>query len=72
VQTKDARRPATKPAEPALPTSREELLVAHAEARRRRHAAPLGDRDWEAASAEVARIEVEIARLERELDPPRV
>lgn len=55
----------------AAPT-REQLLVQHAEARRRRNAAPLGSEAWADASAEVARIEVEIARLERDMDPPRV
>ena len=52
--------------------TREQLLVQHAEARARRNAAPLGGHDWEAASADVGRIEVEIARIERATDPPRV
>ncbi len=52
--------------------TREQLLAQHAEARARRNAAPLGGHDWEAASADVARIEVEIARIERATDPPRV
>ena len=55
---------------PAL--SREALLAQHAAARRRRNAAPLGSVEWEAASHEVGRIEVEIARTERAMDPPRV
>jgi len=55
----------------AQPT-REQLLVQHAEARRRRNAAPLGSEAWAEAAEEVGRIEVEIARLEREMDPPRV
>jgi hypothetical protein len=59
-------------ADTPAPSSREELLVAHEAARRRRNAAPLGGHDWEAASAEVGRIEIEIARLERTMDPPRV
>jgi hypothetical protein len=52
--------------------TREELLAQHADARRRRNEAPLGSHAWEAASADVGRIEVEIARLERAMDPPRV
>ena len=52
--------------------TREELLALHAEARRRRNAAPLGSHEWEAASGEVGRIEIEIARIERAMDPPRV
>jgi hypothetical protein len=53
-------------------TTREELLERHAEARRRRNAATPGGHEWEQASDEVGRIEVEIARVEREMDPPRV
>ena len=55
---------------PAL--TREALLAQHAEARRRRNAALLGSPEWEAASHEVGRIEIEIARTERAMDPPRV
>lgn len=55
----------------AAPT-REQLLARHAEARRRRNAAALGSHEWEEATAEVGRIEIEIARVEREMDPPRV
>lgn len=51
---------------------RERLLAQHAEARRRRNAAELGGHEWAQASAEVERIEVEIARIERAMDPPRV
>lgn len=54
-----------------VPT-REQLLAQHAEARRRRNEAPLGSHEWEAASQEVGRIEIEIARTERAMDPPRV
>ena len=57
---------------PTLPEAREELLRQHAEARRRRDAAPLGSERYRQAAAEVGRIEVEIARLERAMDPPRV
>ncbi|HEX5826116.1 MAG TPA: hypothetical protein VFY23_01230 [Candidatus Limnocylindrales bacterium] len=55
-----------------LPTTREELLVLHRQARARRNAAVGGSHEWEQAQAEVGRIEVEIARLERAMDPPRV
>lgn len=63
---------APEPAGSHLTTTREALLVQHAEARRRRNAAEPGGHDWEHASAEVGRIEVEIARIEREMDPPLV
>jgi hypothetical protein len=52
--------------------TREQLLAQHAEARARRNRAALGSHEWEAATAEVGRIEVEIARVERAMDPPRV
>jgi hypothetical protein len=52
--------------------TRDELLALHAVARQRRNAAPLGSHEWEAATREVGRIEVEIARVERAMDPPRV
>ena len=53
-------------------TTREELLVRHLDARRRRNAAEPGSHEWEQASIEVGRIEVEIARIERAMDPPLV
>jgi hypothetical protein len=63
-----SHQPAAKP----LPSSREELLVLHREARQRRIAAEPGSHAWEQASSDVGRIEVEIARLEREMTPPRM
>jgi hypothetical protein len=54
------------------PQTREELLEEHAAARRRRNDAPLGSEAFKEAVVEVERIEVEIARLERAMDPPRV
>ncbi|MCI0345097.1 MAG: hypothetical protein L0221_06570 [Chloroflexi bacterium] len=55
-----------------LPKSRAELLPLHEAARQRRNAAKLGGDAWTDASLEVERIEVEIARLERAMDPPAV
>ena len=63
---------ASEPAATAPATTREALLVQHLEARRRRNAAEPGGPEWEHASAEVGRIEIEIARIEREMDPPLV
>jgi hypothetical protein len=54
--------PATSP-DPA--PARAELLARWREARRRRDAAPLGGEEFRAAAEEIARIEVEIARLDR-------
>ena len=59
-------------ADPFTATTREELLVLHRAARARRYAAAPGIHEWDQASAEVGRIEVEIARLEREMTPPRI
>jgi hypothetical protein len=53
-------------------TTRDDLLVQHMDARRRRNAAEPGSHEWEQASVEVGRIEVEIARIERAMDPPLV
>ncbi len=52
--------------------TRDQLLAQHDEARRRRNAAVLGSPEWAKASDDVGRIEVEIARIERAMDPPRV
>ena len=53
------------------PTTRAELLSQHRAARVRRDAAQLGSDDYRKACDDVARIEVAIARLEREMTPPR-
>jgi hypothetical protein len=53
-----------------LPGTREELLALHGETRRRRNAAPHGSEEHVAAIDLIGRIEVEIARLERAMDPP--
>ena len=52
--------------------TREALLIDHTAARRRRDAARLGSKAYEAALEEIAKIEVEIARIERAMTPPRV
>jgi hypothetical protein len=68
----DSTPTASRAADSLPAPTRESLLVRHAEARRRRNAAELGSHEWEQASAEVGRIEVEIAGIERAMDPPRV
>ena len=52
--------------------TREELLKEQGAARRRRDAAPPGSDEYRHAIEDVGRIEVEIARVEREMKPPRV
>ncbi|MFN8629533.1 MAG: hypothetical protein U0838_04190 [Chloroflexota bacterium] len=61
-----------QPAASALPQTREELMTLHRAARQRRINAEPGSHEWEQASAEVGRIEIEIARLEREMTPPKM
>jgi hypothetical protein len=56
----------------ALPTDRASLLVLHQAARRQRDAAPLLSSERAEATFEIERIEVQIARVERAMDPPLV
>ena len=62
----------SRPAAARLPKTREALLALHRELRRRRDAAPLESHERAAAMAEIGRVEVEVARLERAMDPPLV
>jgi hypothetical protein len=62
----------TRPRTKAPTRTREDLLAEHAAARRRRDAAPLGSEEFRSAVDEIGRIEVEIARIERAMDPPLV
>jgi hypothetical protein len=55
-----------------LPEDRTTLLALHREARRRRDAAPLQSEERARAAMDVERLEVQIARVERAMDPPRV
>jgi hypothetical protein len=61
------------PKTPSSPSrTRAELLAEHAAARHRRDAAALGSAAFRAACEEIARIEVEVARIERSMKPPLV
>jgi hypothetical protein len=55
-----------------LPETREQLLALHDVARRKRDAAPLDSHERVEASFEIERIEIQIARIERSMDPPLV
>ena len=55
-----------------LPSTREALMELHRETRKRRNAAPHGSAEHAAAIDLIGRIEVEIARIERAMDPPLV
>ena len=65
-------RTAPAHAQPALPQTRDALLDLHRETRARRNAAAHGSEEHKAAIDLLGRIEVEVARIEREMDPPRV
>jgi hypothetical protein len=53
-----------------LPQTREALLELHRETRRRRNQAKHGSEEHVAAIDLLGRIEIEIARIERAMDPP--
>ncbi len=55
-----------------LPDDRASLMAMHREARRRRDAAPLMSHARAEAAYEIERIEIQIARIERAMDPPLV
>jgi hypothetical protein len=55
-----------------LPKTRDELMSLHRETRARRNKAEHGSEEHAAAIDLIGRIEVEIARLERAMDPPLV
>ncbi len=55
-----------------LPDSREALMALHAVTRKQRNAAAHGSPEHAAAIDLIGKIEVEIARLERAMDPPLV
>jgi hypothetical protein len=55
----------------SLPADRGALIALHADARRRRSAAPLGSEAYRAAVDEICRIEVRIADVDRAADPPQ-
>ena len=65
----------TKKSDPGrspLPEDRESLMALHREARRRRDTAPLMSDARAEAAFEVERIEIQVARIERAMDPPLV
>jgi hypothetical protein len=55
----------------SLPGTREQLMVRHADARKRRNTAALDSEAFRAAVDELGRIEVRIAAIERDQVPPK-
>jgi hypothetical protein len=68
----DATRAEAAAAAKPLPEDRASLLKLHREARGRRDAAPLLSDARAEAAFEIERIEIQIARIERAMDPPLV
>lgn len=62
----------SKHADAPLPDDRESLMRLHREARRRRDAAPLLSKERAEATFDIERIEIQVARVERAMDPPLV
>ncbi len=60
----------TTAARPKLPQTREALLDLHRDTRKKRNAAAHGSREHVAAIDLLGKIEIEIARIERAMDPP--
>ena len=71
-KTAISAHPAPADDQTPLPGTRDELLALHRETRRRRNAAAHGSPEHVAAIALLGRIEVEVARIERAMDPPLV
>jgi hypothetical protein len=63
-------RPTKAHQRPSLPQTRAELMDLHGETRARRNRAAHGSEEHVAAIELIGRIEVEIARIERAMDPP--
>jgi hypothetical protein len=59
-----------KAAEGPLPGDRVSLLELHQELRHRRDALPLLSEERAETVIEIARVEVQVARIERAMDPP--
>ena len=53
-----------------LPNDRASLLALHQELRHRRDALPLLSEERAETVIEIARVEVQVARIERAMDPP--
>jgi hypothetical protein len=66
------QRETRRAAKAGLPQTRAELLDLHRETRARRNAAPHSSPEHVEAVDLLGRIEIEIARIERAMDPPLV
>ena len=67
TKTTTKRKPSPPP---VLPTTRAALLELHGETRKRRNQAAHGSQEHVDAIDLLGKIEIEIARIERAMDPP--
>jgi hypothetical protein len=65
-----AARPRKAAKAPRLPETRAELMELHRQTRARRNTAAHGSEEHVAAIELIGRIEIQIARIERAMDPP--
>jgi hypothetical protein len=63
-------RTLARPKADAIPSDRGSLLVLHRELRHKRDSLPLLSEERAETVIELARVEVEIARIERAMNPP--
>ena len=70
AKSKTTTTAATAAASPELPQTREALLDLHRDTRKRRNKAAHGSPEHVQAIDLLGKIEVEIARIERAMDPP--
>ena len=70
AKDKTTKTTETAASEPKLPQTREALLDLHRDTRKRRNKAAHGSPEHVEAIALLGKIEVEIARIERAMDPP--
>ena len=70
MTTKSATSKPTAPTKPKLPTTREALLELHRDTRKRRNTSAHGSPEHVEAIDLLGKIEIEIARIERAMDPP--
>ena len=72
TDAKGERKDTSKQRTIPLPQTRPELLALHRETRARRNAATWGSAEHVEAITLLERIEIEIARVERAMEPPLV
>ncbi|MEZ0239780.1 MAG: hypothetical protein ACAH65_03195 [Chloroflexota bacterium] len=70
VEGAGTKKPDARTADAPLPKDRAKLLELHRELRHRRDSLPLLSEERAETVIELARVEVQVARIERAMDPP--